>query len=228
MTGSSGKEDSRQAKQDLGSCSVDSSEGLWGRVSGWCSAVLTARSGLNSCSQSRAGLCTCTQAVSRTLGDQYTCMKCVPLCLCLDAVLLCFLLHLLRAVGVVLSAGDRLGSSSFHTANSGFALCPVRCLCRIIHANGISGGKKEIGLWLHTEMGQGWRPQVEDFPGRRMYQCCFALQYFFGCFLFMTDSILLRKRGRDRFLLVGRCTFKISFKSHNGIGILFSMKTFLF
>lgn len=157
---------------------MDSSEELWGRCQGWCSAALTARSGLNSCSQSRAGLCTWTQAVSRTLGDQYTCMNSVPLCLCLDAVLLCFLLHLLRAVRVVLSAGDRLWSSSFPTANSGFALGPVRCLCRIIYAKGINGGKKEIGLWVQTEMGQGWGPQVDDFPGRRMYQCCFALQYF--------------------------------------------------
>lgn len=106
---------------------------------------------------------------------------CALSCLCLAAVqapLLCSLLHLLRAVRVIPSTGDRLWSPSFPVAHSGFALCPVRCLCRLIHVNGINGGKKEIGLWLQTEMGRGWGCQADDFPRRRMYQCCFVLQCF--------------------------------------------------
>lgn len=110
------------------------------RCQGWCSAA-------RSCSQNSDGAC--TQTISRTLGDQYTCMKyCMkywsgPLCTvlslscCCASPVHCSLLHLLRAVRVVPSTGDR------------------------------------------------------SWP-------------------------------------VDRCTFKIFFKSHNGIGILFSMKTFFF
>lgn len=56
MTGSSGKEESRQAKHGFRNWSVEGSEGIWQQVSGrWYPAALTVCSGLNSCS--RAHVC---------------------------------------------------------------------------------------------------------------------------------------------------------------------------
>lgn len=83
MTGSSGKEDSRQAKHSLGNWSVNGSEGLWQQISGlWCSAVLTACSGLNSCSQSSGGLCTLyTGSQQNSWGPVYL-HKILVVCLC--------------------------------------------------------------------------------------------------------------------------------------------------
>lgn len=65
------------------------------------------------------------------------------------------LLHLLRAVSVVPSAGDILWSSSFVMPHSAFALFPV--MFEVVQSNayvyGINRGKKGVGLcvWMEVE-----------------------------------------------------------------------------
>lgn len=160
VTGSSGKEDSRRAKHDLGNWSVEGSEGLWQQVSGgrvllhwqhaqgW-TAVATAVVGCAHVHRQSAEL------LGTSIPMKYWLCAFVSLPCCCASPLLCPLLHLPRAVRVVLSAGNRLWPSSFPMANSGFALHPAMCLCRLIRVNGINEGKNEIGLWIQTEMGQG-------------------------------------------------------------------------
>ena len=175
-------------------------------------AALTVCSALEGCSQGGDGLCTGMQAIGRILRDQCACMKyqlcaflCVACCLALPSC----------------SAGSSalLFASSSQSCESGpfswghtvvFLIsygpqwfCHLSSkVFEVVQSNTCIWTqwreKKGIGLWVRTKLGQVEGSRVDDFPGRRMCQCCFALQPLPWMILVQDRFHPSEEEGRDR------------------------------